>query len=83
MVRRNSLSTNWSVVVTTFTLSGREPGSSVIATLTDVAALDAFDYAIHAQGYFRYAIQEMGVSSLSIDVIEGTRAVETIDITRD
>lgn len=80
---RTASPTNWRVVVTTYILSGREPGSSVIATLTDSNALDAFDYAIHAQGYFRHAIQEMGVSSMTIDVIEGTRAIETIEITRD
>jgi hypothetical protein len=74
---------NWRVVVTSYTLSGRNPGSSVVAVLNDASALDAFDYAIQAQGYFRFAIQTMGVSSLSIDVIEGERAVETIDITRD
>lgn len=83
MVMTNSPATNWRVVVTTYTLNGREPGSSVIAAPSDMTAIDAFDYAIHAQGYFRYAIQEMGVSSLSIDVIEGTRGVTTIEITRD
>lgn len=83
MVRTNSLSTNWRVVVTTYTLVGRSPGSSVIATLNDTSAMDAFDFAINAQGYFRIAIQEMGISSLTIDVIEGSRAVETIEITRD
>lgn len=82
MVRINSLNV-WRVVVTTYVLSGREPGSSVIATLDDVSALDAFDYAIHAQGYFRHAIQEMGVSSLTIDVIYEGRGIETIEITRD
>lgn len=83
MINRNSLSNNWSVIVTTYVYSGRTPGSSVIATLNDSNALDAFDFAINAQGYFAFAIQEMGVSSISIDVIEGTRGVETIEITRD
>jgi hypothetical protein len=83
MVHNSSLSTNWSVVVTTYVLSGREPGSSVIASIHDTSAFDAFDFAINAQGYFRHAIQDMGVSSLTIDVIEGSRAVESIEITRD
>lgn len=82
MVRSNSRPV-WSVVVTTYVMNGREPGSSVIATLTEVPAIDAFDYAIHAQGYFRYAIQEMGVSSISIDVLRQGRGIETIEITRD
>lgn len=83
MVRTEHLSTNWSVIVTTYVLSGREPGSSVISTLNDTNAMDAFDFAIHAQGYFRQAVQEMGVSSITIDVIEGSRSVATIEITRD
>lgn len=83
MISSNSLSTNWNCVITTYVLSGRNPGSSVIAHLNDVSAMEAFDFAINAQGYFRYAIQEMGVSSLTIDVIEGSRSVETIEITRD
>lgn len=74
---------NWSVVITTYVLTGREPGSSVIGVLGDTSALDAFDYAIHAQGYFRQAIQEMHVSSLTIDVLESGRGIETIEITRD
>jgi hypothetical protein len=83
MVNVTSLTENWSVVVKTYTFNGREPGSSVIGSIHDTAAIDAFDFAINAQGYFRHAIQEMGVSSISIDVIEGTRAVTTIEITRD
>lgn len=83
MVRISSPLTNWRVVITTYVLSGREPGSSVIAVQNDMTAIDAFDYALNAQGYFRYAIQEMGVSSLTIDVIEGSRGVTSIEITRD
>jgi hypothetical protein len=84
MVRTLSNVTDWRVIVTTYVLSGREPGSSIIATLEDASPLDAFDYAIHAQGYFRHAIQEMGVSSMSIDVIDSLgRAIETIEISRD
>lgn len=83
MININSPLTNWSVVITTYVLTGRTPGSSVIASQPDMCAIEAFDYAINAQGYFRYAIQEMGVSSLTIDVIEGTRGVTTIEITRD
>lgn len=83
MVQGNSLATNWCVVVTTYTYTGREPGAHVIAALNDTSPLDAFDFAINAQGYFRHAIQEMGVSSLTIDVLEGERGVETITITRD
>ena len=83
MVRTNSLRTNWRVVVTAYVTSGRNPGSSVIGVLENVGALDAFDYAIHSQGYFRHAIQEMYVSSISIDVLEDERSIETIEITRD
>lgn len=83
MVTVTAVQANWRVVVTTYTLDGREPGSSVIATLTDVEPMDAFDYAIHAQGYFRHAIQEMGVSSLNIDIFEGSRMVTTSEISRD
>ena len=83
MVLISSPITNWSVVVTTYTLAGPETGSSVISAQRDMTAIDAFDFAINAQGYFRIAIQEMMVSSLTIDVIEGTRGVTTIEITRD
>lgn len=82
MVRLQSAD-NWSVIITTYVLSGREPGSSVISAPRDMTSLDAFDFAINAQGYFRQAIQEMGVSSLTIDVLEGERAVTSIEITRD
>lgn len=74
---------NWSVVVTTYILSGREPGSSVIASIHDANAVDAFDWAINAQGYFRHAIQDTDASSMTIDVLEGHRGVATIEITRD
>lgn len=83
MINVNSPITNWSVVIKTYVLNGSTPGSSVIAAQNDMCAIDAFDYALNAQGYFRYAVQEMGVSSLTIDVIEGTRGVATIEITRD
>lgn len=83
MLTTNALATNWRVVVKAYTTSGPNTGSSVIGVLENVGALDAFDYAIHAQGYFRHAIQEMYVSSISIDVFENRRAIETIDITRD
>jgi hypothetical protein len=80
MVRTLSLSTNWRVVVTGF----KSEGSTVIHVLNEVGALDAFDYAIHAQGYFRYAIQTMDVREITIDVINPQgRAIETIEITRD
>jgi hypothetical protein len=75
---------NWRVVIKTYITSGKTPGSSVLAVKNDMIASDAFDYAAQAQGYFRFAIQEMrDVSSLTIDVIEGERGIETIEITRD
>lgn len=75
---------NWSVVVTAYNESGREPGVTILSDNREMTPIDAFDYAIQAQGYFRFAIQEMSVSSLTIDILspEG-RGVETIRITRD
>jgi hypothetical protein len=75
---------NWSVVITTFNGVGRELGFNTLSHVQNMTPLDAFDYAIQAQGYFRFAIQEMEASSLTIDVLnEAGRGVETIRITRD
>jgi hypothetical protein len=80
MVRTLSLSTEWRVVVTVF----RSTGSSVLQTVYNLGALDAFDYAIQAQGYFRFAVQQMDVRELTIDVINPQgAAIETIEVTKD
>jgi hypothetical protein len=82
MVQTLSTSIEWQVVVTTYTSEGMH----VLGVQNGMGALDAFDYAIHAQGYFRYAIQDMdpAVRSITIDVINPDDvAIETIEITRD
>lgn len=89
MVRTLSLATDWRVVISVF----RPSGSSVMTVVRNLGALDAFDYAIHAKGYFRHAIQDSefeGVLSIVIDVFSGPtvisadgRNVESIEITRD
>lgn len=80
MVRTLSLSTEWRVVVTVF----RSTGSSVLQTVNNLGALDAFDYAIQAQGFFRFAIQSMDARELTIDVINPQGVgIESIEITKD
>jgi hypothetical protein len=82
MVRIQGLN-NWRVVITTYTTSGKTPGASVLSTQNDLLASDAFDVATQAQGFFRFGIQTMDVSSITIDVLEGERGVQSIEITRD
>jgi hypothetical protein len=80
MVRTLIDQRNWSVVVTAM----RPEGSSVIGASNDISPLDAFDYAVQAQGYFRFAIQEMDCRSITIDIRNyGLETVELIEITRD
>lgn len=80
MVRTMSLSSDWRVEVKGF----KSDGSISIASKADLSPLDAFDYAVQAQGYFRFAIQEMQVWSISIDLIDGDgKAIESIEITKE
>lgn len=44
---------------------------------------DAFDYAVQAQGYFRFAIQEMDARKIEIEIRKGNELIELIEITRD
>lgn len=70
----------WCVVVTMQT----NQGSTVIGAPHGMTAIDAFDYAIQAQGYFRFAIGEMDCRSIEIDVrMPNGAAAEIIEITRD
>lgn len=44
---------------------------------------DAYDYVIQAQGYFRFAIQEMDARKVEIEIRLGNLLIELIEITRD
>lgn len=80
MVRNLLDRSNWRVVVKSYTIEGE----SVIGVLNDANPLDAFDYAIQAQGYFRFAIREMPCLSIGIELIDHLGSgVEFIEITRD
>ncbi len=60
-----------------------DEGSSVICSLYNQIATDAFDYAIQAQGYFRYAIQTMDYREIVIEISNGAQLLQAIQITRD
>ena len=61
----------------------REVGSSILASIPASLPSDAFDYAAQAQGYFRFAIQDMDATRIEIEIFRGGETLELIQITRD
>ena len=73
-------STGFNVTVSRWFNNG---GVSIIGEHDSEVASDAFDYANQAQGYFRWAIQEMDATKIEIEIRLDNRLIELVEITRD
>ena len=61
----------------------RDNGNTMLADFETEVGSDAFDYAMQAQGYFRFAVTEMDARKIEVAVEFADEMIELIQITRD
>ncbi|GHF91986.1 hypothetical protein [Streptomyces griseosporeus] len=62
----------------------RENGEMIVlADYDSTIATDAFDYAIQALGYFRFAIQSMDARKIQIIVRLGNQIIQVTEIAKE